>query len=311
MKHPKKRRTLKALIIIAVLIAAIALGRFAILKSTRVTAAPAPEDTSSYTEEERIVTAMALNFLTYGLERAETEAVTVAEILDTETMGIIAENADVVRTDPEDPASAVIDTAGFIRAAAGDFRLLDTLHSPFAFFGAVFADDARRTVWIAYAGATTSTDNIACLRLALGAGLSQQEKNAFELYERALNTPEAALGYSVILTGHSLGGAFASMISYTSGARAITISGACRLGIDKIRRIAEPASPLPVIDNYLTDPAGAKLSFRNLIQRAMFLGRSDLPTYHALAPGGNTTDTHSIFGFILTDGTETALPKVK
>lgn len=73
--------------------------------------------------------------------------------------------------------------------------------------------------------------------------------------------------YSVILTGHSLGGALASMVSRMSGYLAVTINGADSAALDKINTIVGEAPPEYRIKNYMTSPKNNRLSTMDAVQR--------------------------------------------
>ena len=242
---------------------------------------------------------MSLSYLVYGCEGCSGLAGTVGEILDTQKMGIIIENADISRTVKDDPTTAMIDSASFIRQSVGSYRFLTDLKDENnSFYGAAFADDKNKTVWLSYSGSVSFSDAVQSSLLVVGAGLSGQEKRAFELYETVLKTDEIQNGYHLTLTGHSLGGALASMVSYMSGAEAITISGADGLALSKIRSI-EPDMPGSYrITNYLTSPEGFGFSVKDCIQRMMFWGDYDGITCHTYEDNGMADNSHSVFGFV-------------
>lgn len=242
---------------------------------------------------------MSLSYLVYGCEGCSGLAGTIGEILDTQKMGIIIENADISRTVKDDPTTAMIDSASFIRQSVGSYRFLtDLKDEKNSFYGAAFADDKNKTVWLSYSGSVSFSDAVQSSLLVVGAGLSGQEKRAFELYETVLKTDEIQNGYHLTLTGHSLGGALASMVSYMSGAEAITISGADGLALSKIRSI-EPDMPGSYrITNYLTSPEGFGFSVKDCIQRMMFWGDYDSITCHTYEDNGMADNSHSVFGFV-------------
>lgn len=252
-----------------------------------------------YTESEQVFTAMSLSYLVYGCEGCGGISGTVSGVLDTQRMGIILENADVSRTDKSDPASALIDTASFIRQSVGHFRFLtDRKDARSSFYGAAFADDERRVVWIAYSGSVSFKDAVQSSLLVVGAGPSAQEKQAFLFYEDVLATEEIRDGYDLILTGHSLGGALACMVSRESGAAAVTISGTDGLANRKINDFAGDKPDEIRVKNYLTSPQGCGLSFKNLLQRAMLWGEYDGIDCRVYPINGMVDDAHCVFGFV-------------
>ena len=256
-------------------------------------------DSAPYTESEKVFASMSLSYLVYGCEGCDKLVGTASTILDSQKMGIIIENADIKRTDPADPTTALIDSAAFIRQTVGNFRFLtDLKDSRSSFYGAAFADDDMRTVWIAYAGSVSLTDAVESALLVVGAGLSGQEKCAFSLYETVLQTEEILAGYDLILTGHSLGGALASMVSRMSGAEAVTISGADGLALGKINSIAGEKPDAYRITNYLTKPEGFGFSLKDIVQRMMFWGDYDGVICHTYQGNGMADNAHSVFGFV-------------
>ena len=242
---------------------------------------------------------MSLSYLVYGCEGCDDLAGAVEDVLDTQKMGIIIENADISRTDKTDPTTAMIDSASFIRQTVGSYRFLtDLKDEKNGFYGAAFADDENKVVWLSYSGSVSFGDAVQSALLVAGAGLSGQERRAFELYETVLKTDEIRNGYGLILTGHSLGGALASMVSYMSGAEAVTISGADGLALAKIKSI-EPDMTRPYrITNYLTSPDGFGLSLRDCVQRMMFWGDYDGISSHTYEANGMVDDSHCVFGFV-------------
>lgn len=293
-KHIKR----KAFILIPCFLLLLAVTWIALRHSTSVacTVWSGPEE-ECYSEPEKVFSAMSLSYLVYGCESCNAPKGTVGEILDTEKMGIIIENADISRTDLADPATALIDSAVFIRQTAGYYRFIaDLKDSKSGFYGAAFADDFTKTVWISYSGSVDFTDTLQSVLLVAGPRLSRQEKLAFEFYESVLKTEEIQNGYSMILTGHSLGGALASMVSRMSGAEAITISGADGLALAKINSIAGEKLNEYRITNYLTLPEG--FSLKDCIQRMMFWGDNDGILTYTYENNGMTDNTHCIFGFV-------------
>jgi len=292
------------------IIAVCALAWLAVRMFTKIDCTPWTHETAdTYSEDEKVFSAISLSFLVYGCEGCEDLSGTVDEILNTQKMGIIIENADITRTDAAVPSSALIDSAEFIRQMTGTYRFLtDLKDEKSSFYGAAFADDANRTVWISYSGSVSFTDALQCIMLAAGAGLSKQEKCAFKLYENVLKTEEIQEGYQMILTGHSLGGALATMVSRMSGAQAFTISGADGLAVRKINAIVgEKPSSYPVT-NYLTSTENAGLSVKDLIQRMMFWGDYDGIVCHIYPDNGMVDNTHCPFGFVQFENDDLSKP---
>lgn len=99
-----------------------------------------------------------------------------------------------------------------------------------------------------------------------------KEKLAFELYETVIASDEVEKeDYTVVLTGHSLDGGLAAMVSRMSGCTAVTINGADGVAIDKINEIIGEAPTDYRISNYITSPKNGKFSYRDIVQRMMFL----------------------------------------
>lgn len=256
-------------------------------------------------EPDKVFTAMALCTLSYGCESIDAPSGTVADMVAGGKMGIITENADVKRQDPADAATALIDTAAFILRYAGDMRFVtDLKDEKSGFYGAVFADDARRTLWIAYAGSITFSDALASVGLVLKPNLTRQEKQAFELYETTLQTDEIKeLDYDLLLTGHSLGGALATMVARLTGCSAVTVSGADGLAMKKISACAQNSASDAVpatfrVENFLTSPDNGYFSVMDIVQRMMFWGGSDGVTSYVYPDNGQVNNAHAIFGFV-------------
>lgn len=254
-----------------------------------------------YTEQESVIKAISLSYLVYGCERCEDLSGTISDLIDNNEMRILIENFGIKRANKKDPSSARFDSAEFIRENVGDFRYLTSLRDTrSSFYGAAFCDDENKCIWISYSGSVSFLDVIACMQLVLAPGLSAQEKLAFELYNTVMDSDEVkSQSYSVILTGHSLGGAFASMISRMSGCTAITINGADGVALDKINDIVGETPTVYNIVNYMTCPKNGKFSFMDMVQRLMFLGSYKTVDYSVYEENGLTTDTHSVFSFIL------------
>ena len=263
----------------------------------------------SYSEPEKVYAAMSLSYLVYGCEGCDALEGTVKDILDTQKMGIIIENADISRTDKNDPTTAMIDSASFIRQAVGNYRFLtDLKDEKSSFYGAAFADDENKVIWLTFSGSVSFTDAVQSSLLVAGAGLSGQEKRAFWLYETVLKCEEIQNGYGLILTGHSLGGALASMVAYMSGAEAITISGADGLALAKIRSIERDMPESYRITNYFTSPDGFGLSLKDCVQRMMFWGDYDGIASHIYEANGMVDNSHCVFGFVRFDHNNRSKP---
>ncbi|MDD6039173.1 MAG: hypothetical protein PUD20_10335 [bacterium] len=255
---------------------------------------------ASYSQTERVRNTIALSYLVYGCENYDHLSGTVSELLDEYEMGIIKENFSIIRATKADPASAVFDSAAFIKKYVGDFRLLVALKdSKSSFYGAAFCDDAKKCIWVTYCGSVSFQDTIACVGLAAAPGLTRQEKKAFELFEQVLMSDEVQKeAYSVILTGHSLGGAHAAMVSMVSGCEAVTVNGADGLAVDKINGILGEEPDEYLITNYLTSPKNGKFSYLDFVQRLMFLGSYKKVDCHIYTQNSYTTDAHSVFSYL-------------
>ncbi len=302
VRDPARRKKQKRIVLLSIagvlVLAVIAWVTVRCLASVSCTPWEAG-DSASYTESEKVFASMSLSYLVYGCEGCDALVGTASTILDSQKMGIIVENADIKRTDPADPTTALIDSAAFIRQTVGNFRFLtDLKDSRSSFYGAAFADDDKRTVWIAYAGSVSLTDAVESALLVVGAGLSGQEKCAFALYEDVLRTEEILAGYDLILTGHSLGGALAAMVSRMSGAEAVTVSGADGLALGKINSIAGGKPEAYRITNHLTSTEGAGFSLKDIVQRMMFWGDCNGIDCRVYPAGGMADNAHSVFGFI-------------
>lgn len=308
-KKKLRKRDVLIIVLCALLILAATWIVLRLTASATCSAWSALPEAECYSGSEKVFSAMSLSFLVYGCEGCDAPRGAVSEILDIEKMGIIIENADISRTDPADPSTAMIDSATFIRRTVGNYRLItDLKDKKSSFYGAVFADDATKTVWISYSGSVDFKDALQSMMLVAGPGLSGQEKHAFELYEAALKTEEIQNGYSLLLTGHSLGGALASMVSYMSGAEAVTISGADGLALAKIKSI-EPDRPQSYrITNYLTSPGGSVFSLKDGVQRMMFWGDYDGIATHTYASNGMVDNSHCVFGFVQFENDDRSKP---
>jgi hypothetical protein len=261
-------------------------------------AADLPE--AVYSENDRVIKSIALCYFTYGCESIDGLSGVISEILNSQEMGILIENAGIRRTDKKNPATALIDSSQFIRNSIGHFRLLTDLNDKSSsFYGAAFCDDENRCVWISYSGAVSLKDVWACAELVLAPGLSSHEKSAFELFETVIRSDEVRnQDYSVMLTGHSLGGALATMVSRMSGCTAVTVNGADGVALDKINDITGETPTEYKISNYITSPKNGKLSFMDMVQRLMFLGSCDAIDCQVYKENGFTTDTHCVFSFV-------------
>lgn len=306
----RKRRNQIILIIMSVVILLLVIVWTAVRLSTSIDCtAWTGEYTESYSESEKVFSAVSLSYLVYGCEDCVNVSGTIADILETQRMGIIIENADITRTDPNDPTTALIDSASFIRQTVGDYRFLtDLKDSQSSFYGAAFADDENKVVWISYSGSVSFMDAVQSTLLVVGAGLSGQEKRAFELYEFVMKTEEIQSGYDLILTGHSLGGALASMVSYMSGAETVTVSGADGLALSKIKSIEPDRPDSYQITNYLTSPEGFGLSLKDCVQRMMFWGDYDGVTCHTYNNNDMVDNSHCVFGFVRFENADKTKP---
>ena len=102
----------------------------------------------------------------------------------------------------------------------------------------------------------------------------------------------------MILTGHSLGGSYATEVSLVSGCNAVLINGAAGIVVDKMNEILDDKLLREQISNHMTSPDNEHLSWMDLVQRMMFLGSYKTVNYHVYEENGLTEDTHSIFSFI-------------
>lgn len=253
-----------------------------------------------YAEQEQLMKAIALSYLVYGCETSTGLSGTVQEILAQHEMGILIENAGIIRTVKEDRTSAVIDSAAFIKEHAGRLRFLMFVQdAQSGFYGAAFCDDENKCIWITYSGSVTVQDAMSCVAYAVTPWLSKQEKLAFELFDNVLDTKEVKeLSYTVLLTGHSLGGALAAAVSCASNCKAVTINGATGLAIGKMYDILKEEPSEYKIINYLTSPKNGKVSFMDGVQRLMFLGPYKKAECYIYEENGLTEDSHSVFSFV-------------
>lgn len=308
--HQKKKRCLQFAAAAAAVLLVLAFIWVAIRRSTTVISTVYDAGfAESYSEADKVFAAMSLSYLVYGCEGCDELAGSVGDILDTQKMGIIIENADISRTDKNDPTTAMIDSSSFIRQTVGCYRFLtDLKDEKNSFYGAAFADDENKVVWLSFSGSVSFADAFQSSLLVVGAGLSGQEKRALELYETVLKTDEVRNGFGLILTGHSLGGALASMVAYMSGAEAVTISGADGLALSKIRSI-EPDMPQSYrITNYLTSPEGFGFSLKDCVQRLMFWGDYEGVASHTYESNGMADNSHSVFGFVRFENDDRSKP---
>lgn len=265
-----------------------------------------------YSENDRVIKSIALCYFTYGCESSNGLSGTVSELLNSKEMEILIENAGIRRTDKKNPATSLFDSSKFILKSIGHFRSLTNLSDKASgFYGIAFCDDENRCVWISYSGAVSLKDIWACAELVLAPGLSSQEKLAFKLFETVMEGDEVKnQDYSVMLTGHSLGGALATMVSRMSGCTAVTINGANGVALDKINDIVGETSTKYKISNYLTFPNSGKFSFMDMVQRLMFLGSYPDIDCHIYKENGFTTDTHCVFSFITFQNNDFENPKL-
>lgn len=300
MKHRKKKRIRRIAVAIAVILLGVCIWKWvrACAKVPQVTDVKLPE--ASYSQEERVRNTIALSYLVYGCENYDDLSGTVSELIDEHEMGIIKENFSIIRATKADPTSAIFDSAEFIKRYVGDFRLLTALKDPqSSFYGAAFCDDIKKCIWITYSGSVSVKDTIACVGLAVAPGLTRQEKKAFELFELVLMSDEVQKeAYSVILTGHSLGGAHAAMVSMVSGCEAVTVNGADGLAVDKINGILGEEPDEYLITNYLTSPKNGRFAYLDFVQRLMFLGSYKKVDCHIYTQNSYTTDAHSVFSYL-------------
>lgn len=310
----KSRRGCLTACLVTVMILLAVFAAWKIVRASASVSCTAWERPSAdaYSENDRALAALSLSWLVYGCETVDAPHGTVADILDTETMWIIIENAYVKRTDPRDPATAIIDSADFIRQTTGDYRFLTELKDKrSSFYGAAYADDEHKTVWLAFSGSVSLIDAVESAMLVLGADLSLQEKCAFELYESVLASDEIKnKNYDLILTGHSLGGALASMVSRMSGCTAVTISGADGVALDKLNDIVGGEPDEYRIVNYMTSPKNGKVILMDIIQRMMFFGSYDAVEHHVYADNGMTANSHSLFAFIEFEDGDLSKPRL-
>lgn len=265
-----------------------------------------------YSENDAVMNAIALSYLVYGCDTCDELSGTVSELIEAHDMGILKENFGIIRTDSENPASALFDTSDFIRGFVGDYRFLcDRKDEKSGFYGAAFCDDNAKCVWIAYTGSVSVRDTIACVELVLSPRLSGQETQAFELFEAVLRSDEVQnQSYQVMLTGHSLGGSLATMVACASGCSAVTVNGAAGIAVDKYHDMEGDTSQTNRISNYMTSPKNGKFSRMELLQRLMFLGNYQAVEYHVYPGNGFTTDTHCAFSFIEFEDEDFTNPKL-
>ncbi len=294
-------------ILITILILLLLVGVWSVLRAC--TTVPTGFDQAvpeaAYTEEEKVLKALALSYFVYGCEGADRKVGTVAELIENNEMGILIENAGINRADQADPKTAEFDSTAYILNEIGNYRFLtDVKNEMSGFYGAAFCDDENRCVWISYAGSVTFIDSVACVLFEIVPWFSTQEKSAFELFETVLNCSEVKnQGYSVLLTGHSLGGALATEMSVVNGCEAVTINGADGIAISKMSAIMNDTLVNNNVSSYITSVKGEELSFMRIVQSLMFLGDYKTVDLHLFKPNG-LTDPHSAFSFIgCEDGT--------
>ena len=267
---------------------------------------------AGYSEDDAVRNTIALSYLVYGCETCGELSGTVSEMLDAHEMGILKENFGIKRTVSDDPASALFDTSDYIRRFVGDYRFLcDRKDEKSGFYGAAFCDDRAGCVWIAYAGSVSFRDAAACAEFVLMPRLSGQEVQAFALFEAVLGSEEVRQqAYSVLLTGHSLGGSLATMVACASGCSAVTVNGADGIAVEKYRAMEGGHVPASQISNYLTSPKNGRFSLMDLVQRLMFLGDNEAVTAHVYPKNGCTTDTHCAFSFLAFEDEAMQNPKL-
>lgn len=252
-----------------------------------------------YSENDKVMKAIALSYFIYGFERAEEKQGCVATILDDNEL-VLKENFGLKRKVKNDATTTAFDTSDFIREYVGAYRFLtDLADEESGFYGAAFCDDEHKCIWITYSGSVTFTDAIACAKLVLVPGLSDQEANAFKLMQSVMESDEVKnQSYSMMSTGHSLGGALATEVSLISGCEAITINGADGIVIDKLNGICGKKFKKNHVSNYMTSPKNGKTSFLDCVQRLMFIGSYKSVAYHLYEENGYTNDPHCAFSFI-------------
>lgn len=256
--------------------------------------------TVDYSEDELVLNAMSMSYLSYGCENAEKNEGTVNDILDNNKMGILIENAGIYRTDVSDPGSAVINSSEFIASNIGEYRFLsDKKDEATGFYGVAFCDDYNKCVWVSFSGTVTMSDVWSCVGFVCCPWLSSQERSAFDFMNEVMRSDEINnQDYTVILTGHSLGGALATEISLVSGNRAVTINGADGLSYDKITLMKCQDFQCNNVTNYMTSGSGSELSLLNIVQRLMFFGSNEKVDERVFEPNDKTTDVHCVFSFI-------------
>lgn len=308
--HKKRLRNLAAIIVIVIIGVCVWKG---IRASCSISFKPADElPYPTYSENDRVINAISLSYFVYGCEACDKLSGTVTELLEQNNMGILTENFGIRREVQSDPSSAVFDTSEFIRNFVGDYRFLTEMNDEKSgFYGAAFCDDRNKCVWISYSGSVSFNDAVSCVALVLKPGLSAQEQLALKLFESVLENDEVQnLSYSVMLTGHSLGGALAAMVSRVSGCTAVTINGADGLAIDKANDILGETPAEYKISNYMTSPQNGKFSLMDLVQRLMFLGSYKSVDCHVYSENGLTTDTHSVFSFVTFPNDDFSNPEI-
>lgn len=299
-KAKQKKRPGALLLAVAILLSA-GIAWSVIRKTGSILCSSVPDlPGAAYSENDAVCSAIALSYLVYGCETCDALSGTIRELIDTHEMGILQENFGIKRTDADNPASALLDTSAYIDSFVGDFRFLcDLKDEKNSFYGAAFCDDRAECVWIAYAGSVSFRDAIACAELVLAPRLSGQERQAFALFASVLQSAEVQdQNYRVMLTGHSLGGALATMVACASGCRAVTINGADGIAVEKYRAIEGGKACADNVSNYLTSPKNGRFYAMDLVQRLMFLGDSQAVDAHVYPENGRTTDTHSAFSFL-------------
>ncbi len=259
-----------------------------------------PKGAEGYTEEEKVLAALSLSYFCYGCERAEGLSGTVGEILQAQDFAIIEENYGLVRGNADDPSTTAFDVKEFILGQIADYRFLCELKDEKSgFYGAAFCDDARETVWAVFAGAVDANDIPACLGAALRPGLTEQERLAFALLQEICVREElTGGGYQLILSGHSLGGELAALLSGVSGSPAVSVNGAVGLALCKLNGIRGEKLYAPQISNYLTEPLKGRPSFRNFVQRLMKLGPDEQADCHYFACNSFSEDAHGVLSFV-------------
>ena len=267
---------------------------------------------TAYTDEEKALKAVSFSTLAYGCESIADPEGTVSALISSKNMGIINENAEIARTDESDPSTARINSADYIKLTAGESRFITELkNEKNGFYGAAFADDAAKVVWIAYSGAVSFTDVFQAAGMIAAPALTGQEECAFELYEKVIQKPEIeTYGYSLILTGHSLGGGLAAMVAHLSGCEAVTVNGLDGAALTKLKAIENADPSGGRIVNMLAKPGRARFTIKDIVQRFLLADKSGDIERHVFEENGMTENSHCAFAIIEFASGNPAKPKL-